>query len=47
VRFAIGLAALVALMGVYLPFFMVGIFCDAVGKHAVDLCERIDGWMNE
>jgi hypothetical protein len=44
-RQALALVALLALMVIYLPFHVIGLACDAVGKHAVDLAERIDGWL--
>jgi hypothetical protein len=46
-RQAIGLPALLALMVIYLPFHVIGLACDAVGKHAADLAERIDVWISD
>jgi hypothetical protein len=43
---SLAVLALVCLMLVYLPFHVIGRFCDAVGRHAVDLAERIDGWLS-
>jgi hypothetical protein len=47
VKGAVCLFSLIALMVIYLPFWLLGTFCDEVGRHAVDLAERIDGWLHD
>lgn len=44
-RQILAILALMFLMVVYLPFFALGIACDAVGRHVVDLAERLDAWV--
>jgi hypothetical protein len=44
-RVVVGLSVSVCLMVVYLPFHVVGLLCDAVGRHVVHLAERCDEWL--